>query len=1327
MTTSKRKNRFGGSAGGGGYDYQAEACALVGARILSEESLNWVESGCDLVPISFRVETGQAGDDLCIIFRQNTCIEVQTKRGLQRGDDLWEALMALALAIQENTNVYGVLLTTSDASNTITEHLKGGIIKIGQGIQHELPEIAQDFLSRLEDIHVDEQFVCSRLRIIVRDFSTGTSGEDETLVSLRRVIEDPQLAVAARNTLVSDAHDLIKIRGGRDAGSLARIIEQAGIALSRTATNISVIRESFIAWYLKSNSNFSVPGLNVSLPIEEAWVRLRTMSPSSDSASRGETKPLDEQIRDYHEWHRLADTWSSSDTMEVENAARRWHLLVVVGGPGAGKSTLQRRLAHTWSSQGKVVMRVSLKALALRVSRGETLDEAILAVASDGFSESEKVVRNLLRGATCLLADGLDETDPNRSDMAFRLQQWALAHPERRVVLTTRPVGHNPAWFPGWEHVELLPLSSLDVRGFVGTICNLLYTNDSVEAVQKAATFLEKLESSHTASVAARNPQLLGFLIALHSNGYDIGGTRFRLFERMIDNIRQHTVPDRTFQWRVDEPIALRTLECLGWQLINKPISLEHSLKHDLGRQLAEDFSTPALQGQQKATEALSFWEERGLIERISARSESTFTFVHLAFQEFAAAIFLASLPEQEFVTWIIANQNVPQFRETLILTGGTGKLELTITTLLKADNLSDPVSTTAVLAADVMAEADAPSASLRDDVVKHLISRLTSPIPMVAYEAGIRLRPLASLGPTVIGPLARNLAKHEQQWTREVGCALGLLAGEEYVDIEALVATLPSVSDTSMKPGRGSGILRESINNGWKRDLLLGGLGYLLRDSTPAYQMEVVKRKYKSSNHSRIVHDALHKMLTTRLTPQEMELVLPDWSRMRVNFDYAQIDKNLRDSERAFLQSVVAASQHLISDDGPPRLESNHTLGRLWQILKVDEMQIPEISQMAEYAQQEAYIEVIRAAIVVAGLTAKQALSEAEQALSEFHTHPNYMYELTKTWYDSKDEDEPNWDRAADIPLNSNLLFDAIHYPNWGVCKFATTLLWNCVEREKVSEGFKDVLVNGSSYALTFVCYIAGELWQEKAGDLLLSRLEQNLTADCAPLIATLGTVGGGCFRARTEAVLRKCLTRLEVNIVTETLKTIQALDLDEPMLREIKVCYHWWIQEGPQDPEASGVIPESASAPLLTYLVRRKVIAFSELKEAAKVRRSDLRNVAIGAICEHLAENDALVASTLDDVKQGELPSGVVDELSQRFGKVCKEHLSGMLSLLTSEHYEVRLAGIRALGDDWAGGEDVEAALRSFFTDERVDIRNEAISALRRLKKLDVPTMTQ
>jgi hypothetical protein len=318
VNLEKRKNPFGGSAGGGGYDYQAEAYALVAAKILAEEGLNWLETGCDRVPVSVRVETGTGGDDLRITLRSGATIEFQAKHGLKRGKDLWDALLALAQVVSTAPHIYGVLLTTTDASRPTRVHLREGIIRVGQGAADEQHEIVEEFCRRLQDAGLQDLSICSRIRIVIRDLDPGSSGEEETLATLRKVIADPHMAGAARSVLVSDGFDLIKLRGNRDASGLAKVLKQAPIPLSAATTNHLVLREAFTEWCTRVNEKIVIPSLDVTLPISKAWVRLRAMA----SKERVEaSSSIADQIRNYHEWYRLADYTPVSDTLDIEKAA----------------------------------------------------------------------------------------------------------------------------------------------------------------------------------------------------------------------------------------------------------------------------------------------------------------------------------------------------------------------------------------------------------------------------------------------------------------------------------------------------------------------------------------------------------------------------------------------------------------------------------------------------------------------------------------------------------------------------------------------------------------------------------------------------------------------------------------------------------------------------------------------------------------------------------------------------------------------------------------------------------------------------------------------
>jgi hypothetical protein len=101
-------------------------------------------------------------------------------------------------------------------------------------------------------------------------------------------------------------------------------------------------------------------------------------------------------------------------------------------------------------------------------------------------------------------------------------------------------------------------------------------------------------------------------------------------------------------------------------------------------------------------------------------------------------------------------------------------------------------------------------------------------------------------------------------------------------------------------------------------------------------------------------------------------------------------------------------------------------------------------------------------------------------------------------------------------------------------------------------------------------------------------------------------------------------------------------------------------------------------------------------------------------------MAETETLVDPLLSEVKQALLPSGIVDEFSRRFPSACRLHQAGILGLLESSDRNVQIAAIRALGDGWGDQETLGQVLHQLLNAEDVDIRDEAVNALRRLRGL-------
>lgn len=1316
MGVDDRKNRAGGSGGAGGYDFQAEVFALIAAKLLASEPLNWVDAEGERIPEAIYLETGTGGDDLRILLSDNVVVDLQSKSGLERGEDLWAALTALAIAVESDARVYGILLTNSRASGPVRIQLKEGIERVGQQRTDDLPDIVTDLLRRLTDAGIkDVPACCQRMRIIIRDLEPGSAGEEETLVSLRKVVADVSLAGAARNTLVSDGLDLTKLRGRREASTLAKKMSQAGIKLSTSAANPVVLRESFLEWSSRSNETFIISGLGVALPMDQAWVKLRAMDSEKDPAK---PKSLGQQISEYLEWHRLAETSEPSDTVDVEAVARRERLLVIVAGPGAGKSTLLRRLARAYSLQGRPALRVSLRAIAARLRKEESLEEALLATASaDGFPKAKLMVA--LRGAdACLLADGLDEADPDRAIVAEHLRHWALADQSRQVIVATRPVGHDPAWFDGWKHFELLPLGRKDIEAFAHTIYATLFTDDAKLAEERAKAFLSELATSRTASIASRNPQLLGILITLHTNGVDISGNRYVLFDKAIEHVREQRSPDRTYRHELEASVARRSLECIGWALLNSPTSSRSDLIRSVGSRLAIEMGQPALAGEQNAEKALGFWEERGLLEHLSSAGESASVFIHLTFRDHTAATYISKLSDEELTLWVRSVSTLPQYREALLLAAGTSKLGLVINTLLEMDDPGDPISTTALLAADALGEAEAPPDDLRQRVIDHLLPRLASQVPLVAYESGEKLRALTLVAPSVIGPVALSLARHEHRWVREVACTLGLLAGDQYVDPESLLAIYPTATDTRMRRGRGRGLILD--NKPLIKELLLKGADYLLRADAPPRHVEVVKNKVKEGNYSHGVHEQLWRKLAEKIPWEE---VAPILSRtVSALFEWKALMDNIHKSYAVIVEAILTACNDQV--DVAPAASAGaqkSSLVRLWQVLDIGKTPTDELLELINQHPEDHLVEVIRGTIHAAGLNPAQVLAEARELKLELEQPSERPFEFLSKAEDPDSEPELDWKVAADAQLKPDLLFSAMSSHVWFIARAASLLLINAVEHEVVAEGLKVVLQNGSGHALEIIPKIASEYWPDETPELILNKLEFRLTDDCTPLVSKLGELRlDEAARRRASAVLANVLGRRNAEIVTAAVESIEKLELDSVLEQELRDAYYWWVTEGPPGPERSGRVPPNVAATLFKHLTSHRKLSFEDVREAVLLseqrRRSDVREVAIPALCGLLADSPQLTAQTFKEVEEGLLPTGIIDELSRSNPEVCQRFVGDILRLAKFGEGDVKIACIRSLGDGWASFGAVEPILRSLISEKNSDVRDEAVQALRR-----------
>ncbi|MFZ6708863.1 NACHT domain-containing protein [Undibacterium sp. TC9W] len=1289
-------------------NFQAAVSAIAYVYMARGQRLSWLDGLVDDTPIAVEAETGGAGDDLRLSLRLDQVVEIQVKRGLQSGEDLWSSLTALAKICHSNINVYGVLVVSPSSSNTIKTHLANDVIRLGQGRSDNLSEISKTFVSRLTALGLGIEESCKRIRIqTISALEWDQASIQAARAELGHICADHDQLRSTWDILYKDSSALIEHRGRRDVSSVLALLCASGINLvEKKSTAPMLLLEKLVKWTIETSANFSIFGVEKKLQIDEAWIPLRAIVRESLDVVN---EDLADAIKSYQAWEDR-NIPRDAEIIDPETLGRFITRAVIIGGPGMGKTTLLKRIARRYSEDKIPVMRVRLSAVAASMKNGSSFENAIFEHGFDSSGISITEIKKVSFSNWLLLCDGLDECGRQQENVAEGAARFSAGHPGCTILVTTRPVGYAVAHFSEWRHYHLAPLE--DSRT-VFHLANLVEEIANEETPQKQNAYSickAAIDESSVRKVVSRSPLLLVLAASIVALGESLGTTKAQLYEqifKLIDSVPNGRIPEVPGS----PAILQRYLNILGWQITKYPLDSVANILKKASEIVANDFGYTEFQAQEKSNEYLQYWQDVGIIERIGHGHKDALTFIHKSFGEFSAARYLCSMAvdeQQSTIANIIDNSD---WFEVLQFSGLLGLADVVSNALLSKLENSSFDSKKILQLVELLVEANpAPARALRKRIVDATFSVVSSNRRSLVFEVGELLVAAARRFPEEVGPASNSLLDHEQYWTRLVAWSSSVAAGAPHYRQEQLIeVTLFFISKlgSGFKPSLAGGI---SLGGDGDYDLIktfaLDAISELLTHSSSQVSDQFFKeildhpllrevsfqlnaRRVLESNGRSLELKELHNFNRHSMHPGP-EYVEAELLAFNAIFD--AFDLPLASLERKEIPSTLLHFSAFLEASNFNNIEMSDT----WAWTKLYDKLVTRETLKGFVGICKINPELLRLEMQVARDYLAVSTDLEDRSLFRL---------ITKV-----DPAEVDWSAAKTLGLDNAKIESSLYHPSRWIVWLGANLLANMLTASEMNSVLCRLMKTGEGHALWAAAALTSCLEADRSIALLLERLSEPHVHGCEHLISHLKN-----FNLVWDDSLSK-ISRIglngDVDIAIETVTLIDKFVIsDHPdQLSLIEDALSYWIVNEVPYPKSSGPIPNSPRATLIKVLKKIRPLSFQKLKIFVNDSRPDVRDTAEELLIDSLREGDVSILEFLSDISNQVLPVNLLGKVLRAEVSLNAVEINSVVELLASKNAKIRLNAMSVFRDTYLNTMQIRSYAQMMIQDSENEIRERA-----------------
>ena len=418
----------------------------------------------------------------------------------------------------------------------------------------------------------------------------------------------------------------------------------------------------------------------------------------------------------------ISSTKIITEKVELSHAVKANSYSVILGAPGAGKTTLLRYLALHFATAkrddqetviggeakedlGKTLLpiffRIADYAEKLKQQPNLTLTEylrqfyrqweAHFQTQGEMGTEVSAFLLDAMRQGKCLmLLDGLDEVfdQESRRQIVESINQFVNDFSNNKYVITSRIAGYRDVQLSSrFAEYMIEDMSSEKVEQFLYRWCRTAEKAQQPDANEEqlqrkgneqAQNILNAIQESEGVKRLTANPLLLTILALIHRNGERLPNRRVRLYELAVQTLIEDWQLSKKLP---DAPkVVLRETEVVEllaplayWMHEEKPSGLvtETEVQQQLATKMAElnDAEPESDLVRQAVGEFLrKVRETTGLFVE---RAPGVYGFMHLTFEEYFAARYIAGNDQNEILQLIQKHLHEPRWNEPILLALG--------------------------------------------------------------------------------------------------------------------------------------------------------------------------------------------------------------------------------------------------------------------------------------------------------------------------------------------------------------------------------------------------------------------------------------------------------------------------------------------------------------------------------------------------------------------------------------------------------------------------------------------------------------------------------